>query len=582
MSDGITSSLDGIAQDALNNLVNQFARPLDFLRELAQNSMDAGTPRVDVRLEYESGAEGGVLGIHVIDYGEGMDEVIIDKQLTRLFSSNKEDDLTKIGKFGIGFTSIFAIGPEAVLLRTGRHGESWELLFHGDRTFEKRRMDAPHTGTHITLFKRMTLEEADVFSKDARFVLSYWCEHSNIPITFEDCIHETTSTTVETNTADPFAAFSGKMEEQGPERMDGPLSLPHADLTLELRQDDYHLVVGYSQDPRYGFYNGGLTLVNSQNPDVLGAFGGALAHLSFKLQSNSLEHTLTRDNVLQDDHWQRLMTVVSKAARKLRLQLADRVAQAVESGESLEKWHRYLLFEAKKGGGVASRKSTLFRAVGGEPLTLQHIEDQEWRFGAVLLHPGTEPLGTALQDAGLHLLEDTGLMRALLHALGRPAVAGLFEVPRRLRNGGDLFVLPQLQDVDALPYLETRFFRGVEEGISVATKGRFSLKLGSFGGMDEALTEGLVVRGPRNGTLFQRVRKTWFRWTDQNRHRTLLLNRHHPFYQSMLAVSAEHQVSSIHALVTVLLEETGLYTEKTSERMLAQAAAKLGKEGGAP
>ena len=47
------------------------------------------------------------LGIHVDDFGEGMDEAIIDAQLTRMFSSTKENDLTKIGKFGIGF--LFAM-----------------------------------------------------------------------------------------------------------------------------------------------------------------------------------------------------------------------------------------------------------------------------------------------------------------------------------------------------------------------------------------------------------------------------------------------------------------------------------------
>ena len=35
--------------------------------------------------------------------GEGMNEEIIDHQLTRLFASGKAGDLTKIGKFGIGF-----------------------------------------------------------------------------------------------------------------------------------------------------------------------------------------------------------------------------------------------------------------------------------------------------------------------------------------------------------------------------------------------------------------------------------------------------------------------------------------------
>ena len=97
---------DNLAAAALENLVNQFARPLDFLRELVQNSIDAGSPRVEVRIERQadpSDPRSVVLTIHVEDWGGGMDERIIDSQLTRLFASSKEGDLTKIGKFGIGF-----------------------------------------------------------------------------------------------------------------------------------------------------------------------------------------------------------------------------------------------------------------------------------------------------------------------------------------------------------------------------------------------------------------------------------------------------------------------------------------------
>ena len=121
----LVTASESLAEQALENLVNQFARPLDFLRELVQNSIDAGSPRVTVSIGWSAAADGGPLGvveIHVQDFGEGMDEHIIDSQLTQMFSSTKEDDLTKIGKFGIGFTSIFAIQPDAVLLRTGRHG----------------------------------------------------------------------------------------------------------------------------------------------------------------------------------------------------------------------------------------------------------------------------------------------------------------------------------------------------------------------------------------------------------------------------------------------------------------------------
>ena len=112
-----------------------------------------------------------------------MDEHPIDNQLTRMFST-KEDDLTKIGKFGIGFTSIFAIQLDAVLLRTGKHGENWELVFHADRSFDKVRLDVPVSGTRITLFKRMAPGDVERFVRECRWVLNHWCEHSDTPITF--------------------------------------------------------------------------------------------------------------------------------------------------------------------------------------------------------------------------------------------------------------------------------------------------------------------------------------------------------------------------------------------------------------
>ena len=207
----------GLADEALDNLVHQFARPLDFLRELVQNSIDAGTPRIEVRVRYTPAKPGdtkpGVVAIHVDDWGEGMDETIIDSQLTRMFSSTKEDDLTKIGKFGIGFTSIFAIQPDAVLLRTGRHGENWELIFHRDRSYDKVRIETPVDGTKITLLKHMSAERVPAFCAEARWVLSYWCEHSSVPVIFWDNTEAEEATAADT--ADPFAAFEDPVTAVG-------------------------------------------------------------------------------------------------------------------------------------------------------------------------------------------------------------------------------------------------------------------------------------------------------------------------------------------------------------------------------
>ena len=98
--------------DALDRLVNQFSDSMAFFRELIQNALDAGSEEVEIDFAYEDGK----LVIHVDDWGAGMNREIIDTRLTRLFSSSKDGDRTKIGKFGIGFVSVFAIeGTETLI-----------------------------------------------------------------------------------------------------------------------------------------------------------------------------------------------------------------------------------------------------------------------------------------------------------------------------------------------------------------------------------------------------------------------------------------------------------------------------------
>ena len=106
----------------LERLVAQFESPYDFLRELVQNAMDAGSDRVEVTLEShplrqtDPGAEPDelIFELTVLDTGAGMDEAIIDQELTRLFASGKSGDRTMAGGFGIGFVSVFAWEPEPI------------------------------------------------------------------------------------------------------------------------------------------------------------------------------------------------------------------------------------------------------------------------------------------------------------------------------------------------------------------------------------------------------------------------------------------------------------------------------------
>ncbi|MFT5681126.1 MAG: hypothetical protein ACI8RZ_002032 [Myxococcota bacterium] len=570
-------STSNLAQQALNNLVNQFARPMDFLRELVQNAIDAGSPRVEVSVKHIAGkaGESGVLEIHIADFGEGMDERIIDEQLTRMFSSTKEDDLTKIGKFGIGFTSIFAINPEAVILHTGRHGEFWELLFHPDRSFDKSRVDRAVDGTRITLFKGMPDSDVDRFVRECRWILRYWCEHSDTPVTFWD--RTGLDETVTTDSADPFAAFSApQVTPSGPETVTRPLDL-NADLHVEERLDALDILVGYATQPRYGFYNGGLTLMNTRSTEPLGHFDARVGHLSFKVKSDALEHTLTRDNVIQDEHWQSVMTDLVGAARKLQEALLGKLKETAESSGDVRPWLRHLARDCRADPDIKDIEKLSERIWllnhADSPVTLAQVDEQLSKVGTVLLDPGPGALQDALVAEDLILLPDEPEVRELLRAAPRGSV--LYRTERPISTARSIFVLPQLIDIDTLPNQERRLLIRSRELLRQAVGKRVTIRAGDFGGVVRAAGESLVLEGPEEGGLFQRPQKTRFRLPLLLKRRSLLINRHHPFYRAQILASESNINLAAFGLVSAMLHVEDISSERTFRHLLNAAGEEV-------
>ena len=259
------------AGSALQTLVHQFSDPLSFYRELVQNALDAGSRHVDVLMSY---TPEGQTEIIVEDSGMGMTAEIIDSQLTCLFSSQKDDDLTLIGKFGIGFVSVFALNPELVTVETARDGEAWRIDFFQDGSFERRQLDELREGTKIRLLKTTTLEVFKDLKTRSKATLLYWCKHVNGEVSF--CGEAIVS---------PFGI--------------------EVDCPLVWSEPDTEIQIGYASDFRsfMGFYNQGLTLLESSTEHT---FKG----LVVKINSKYLEHTLTRDQVVQDEHFAKLMTKV--------------------------------------------------------------------------------------------------------------------------------------------------------------------------------------------------------------------------------------------------------------------------------
>jgi hypothetical protein len=318
----------------IDNLATQFSSAMDCFRELVQNSIDAGSPQVEVWMEYEPGkGHTGVIAIHVDDFGEGMDEQIIDNQLTKVFASQKENDLTKIGKFGIGFVSIFALLPRAVLLRTGRGGEYWEVFFYEDKTFTKTPLDTPVEGTQLTLYLEGDLRRYRQLSKDVRETLSRWCSQAEVEISFED------------RTTGEFVAINEPFEVQG--RCSARVEHPGTEI-----------IVAYSSEPSYSFYNRGLLLFQTTQAEAaLMRRAARYGHITFKMKSRYLEHTLARESIVQDENFERAMVLLDEA---VNVTLLNELLGQLEALVQLPKW----------GHSEVTLYSELMRYLASEPASV--------------------------------------------------------------------------------------------------------------------------------------------------------------------------------------------------------------------
>ena len=360
--------------EALETLVHQFADPWSFLRELIQNAIDAGSQEIDVRIDHEPDddpAEPGMLIVEIVDTGEGMDRQIIDTRLTRLFSSSKEGDYTKIGRFGIGFVSVFAIDPELVCVDTGRNGEFWRVLFKRDRSFERIVLEQPTEGTTVRLYKRG--DEADLAEarERARTTLEYWCKHARVEIRLDG------------------------------ELISRPLQL-HGHCVIEHHEEDTQLLLAYvtQREALRGYYHGGLTL-HEEHDD-------RLPHIAIKIDSRYLEHTLTRDNVIRDDNYEKAMAIVARLARTRLLEAlltaCEEAARARRFDATSEFLRARLLEQINAEGKLAIDvfARPIVPTVDGEPVSLAEVRR---RIKSCWQAPGPSPLTKHLQARGDLVLE---------------------------------------------------------------------------------------------------------------------------------------------------------------------------------
>jgi Histidine kinase-, DNA gyrase B-, and HSP90-like ATPase len=364
----------------VDDMVRQFADRHAFLRELVQNGIDAGATCIIVTLH--RAADGGV-ATSVEDDGKGMSRSIIEGPLLTLFQSSKENDTTKIGKYGVGFMSVFAINPTEVEVRTRTGAEAWQITLLRDYSYELAVDASPNdgTGTIVTIRGAMTTEEWTEHVASAQRALRRWCRHARLPIRLE-VIDE----------SDPTHGLTREVNE--------PLALDTT-VSVSFKADAETWVVGVGERAGSGevrsfagFYNRGLTLFESESVD------DEYAGLHFKIDSPRLSHTLSRDNIRRDSEYRRAMARVSHIADgELWNALAERTRTAAASGDatalaSLLAAAAAKTFHEKRGDAL---EVPLTDAVGGRLATTIR---EAIRHDLILVSDASTPLTRELARRG--------------------------------------------------------------------------------------------------------------------------------------------------------------------------------------
>jgi len=325
-------------------MVRQFADVHAFARELVQNGIDAGATSIQTLVDRSAD---GVASVRVTDDGCGMTLDVIENALLVLFRSTKDEDPTKIGKYGVGFMSVFALEPSEVTVDTWRDGYAHRVRLFPDHSYEIESA-APRDGhgTSVTISKTLSAEDFPAFWQKVAASLHRWCRHAEVPIelvvsdgaTDEPPKHARVDTPLEVR-----AIVSVRQKWHDMEIVAGPIAgsggLPDAGTGED------------SPSAFAGFYNRGLTLYETTE-----ALLPELGQVRVKVQSPRLCHTLSRDDVRRDRAFH---MALARAKDLCATSLRDATLRALLAAA-----------EAAAGGEDGARFVALLEAATVEPISL--------------------------------------------------------------------------------------------------------------------------------------------------------------------------------------------------------------------
>jgi hypothetical protein len=148
--------------------------PWFFLRELAQNSRDAGARHI--RVNAEASAPGKET-LTFADDGRGMTLAHARRFLFRLFASDKAGDPAAAGRYGIGFWTILRFQPEAIMLQS-RHGDdAWAVSLDAGLNVSAAPCLLSRPGTTVVLTRPAVHSSPGEFSRRVETGLRTYCRY---------------------------------------------------------------------------------------------------------------------------------------------------------------------------------------------------------------------------------------------------------------------------------------------------------------------------------------------------------------------------------------------------------------------
>ena len=289
-------------RDIVDGLSKQFPEPEDSYREFVQNSIDADSPQIEIRHSTEE-IDDNVSRFIVTfeDFGRGMSIIERESFFLKLFKSSKENNPIKIGKYGIGISSAFALNLEQFIADSSGYNEetkkcdSWRLHIkdiNSDPSYyfqdiEERR------GTKITLTRIIRNSEIGDAKKKVHERVSYYCERIKIPLYVNDKL------------------------------INVPFDLDTS-IKVSGSFDGFEYVIGIT-DPdnaKYELFNNRLKLEEGHS-SVLFVEDANLRKMSFLISSNHFRHTFSRESVVKDGYFMNVIKTLDQQKSNLFLKCLE-------------------------------------------------------------------------------------------------------------------------------------------------------------------------------------------------------------------------------------------------------------------